>query len=67
MLAEGGGASRRNRPDAADAAMNLGNRIAWRHNATAFLQTLYVNVTLGSDKADDVMLPGLEAALKAKP
>lgn len=34
---------------------------------TAFLQTLYVNVTLGGDKADDVMLPGLEAALKAMP
>lgn len=53
--------------DAADLATNLSDRIAWRHNAMAFLQTLYVNVTLGADKADDVMLPGLEAALKAMP
>jgi hypothetical protein len=28
---------------------------------------LYVNVTLGSDKADDVMLKGLQAALKSLP
>ena len=41
--------------------------LAWRHNATAFLQTLYVNVALGGDVADDVMRPGLEAALKAMP
>lgn len=41
--------------------------LAWRHDTMAFLQALYVNVTLGSDKADDVMLPGLEAALKAMP
>lgn len=41
--------------------------LAWRHNTTAFLQALYVNVTLGGDKADDVTLPGLEAALKAMP
>ncbi len=41
--------------------------LAWRHNATAFLQTLYVNVMLGGDAADDVLRPGLEAALKAMP
>jgi len=41
--------------------------LAWRHNTTALLQALYVNVTLGEDKADDVMLPGLEAALKEMP
>lgn len=41
--------------------------LAWRHNVTAFLQALYVNVTLGGDAADDVMLPGLEVALKAMP
>ena len=40
---------------------------AWRHDTLAFLNALYVNVTLVSDKADDVMLPGLEAALKAMP
>jgi len=41
--------------------------LAWRHNTAAFLQALYVSVTLGGDKADDVMLPGLEAALKEMP
>lgn len=41
--------------------------LSWRHDTAAFLQALYVNVTLGSEKADDVMLPGLEAALKAMP
>lgn len=41
--------------------------LAWRHNMMAFLQSLYTNVTLGGDKADDVMLPGLEAALKEIP
>lgn len=41
--------------------------LAWLHDTKAFLQALYVNVTLGSDRADDVMLPGLEAALKELP
>lgn len=41
--------------------------LAWRHDTVAFLQALYVNVTLGSDKADDVMLPGLATALRAMP
>ena len=41
--------------------------LAWRHNASQFLNALYVNVTLGSDKADDLMLKGLDAALKALP
>ena len=41
--------------------------LAWRHNTAAFLQALYVSVTLGGDKADDAMLPGLEAALKEMP
>jgi hypothetical protein len=41
--------------------------LAWRHDAAAFLQALYVNAKLGSDAADDVLLPGLEAALKAMP
>lgn len=39
----------------------------WRHNVMAFLQALYVNVMVGSDPKDDVMRPGLEAALKALP
>lgn len=41
--------------------------LAWKHNTMGFLEALYVNVTLGSDKADDVMLKGLDAALKAMP
>ncbi len=41
--------------------------LAWRHNTMAFLQALYVNAALGSDRRADVMLPGLEAALKAMP
>ena len=41
--------------------------LAWRHDVATFLQALYVNVRLGGDAADDVMLPGLEAALKAMP
>lgn len=46
---------------ASDAGLN------WRHNTTAFLQSLYVNVTLGEDKGDDLMLAGLAAALKEMP
>lgn len=39
----------------------------WRNNTMAFLQALYVNVVIGSDPKDDVLRPGLEAALKAMP
>jgi hypothetical protein len=53
--------------DVADRLSTSVNGLAWRHNTKAFLDSLYLNVTLGSDKADDVMLPGLEAALKAIP
>jgi hypothetical protein len=41
--------------------------LTWRHNANAFLQALYVNVVVGADPGDDVLQPGLEAALKAMP
>ncbi len=51
----------------ADIEPNGETWLAWRHNTAAFLQALYVSVTLGGDKADDVMLPGLEAALKEMP
>lgn len=50
-----------------DVAPHGADWLAWRHNVTAFLQTLYVNVTLGVDAADDILRPGLEAALKAMP
>jgi Protein of unknown function (DUF2785) len=39
----------------------------WRSNVMGFLQALYVNVVVGSDPKDDVMRPGLEAALKVMP
>lgn len=39
----------------------------WRNNVMAFLESLYVNVVIGSDAKDDVLRPGLEAALKAMP
>ena len=41
--------------------------LAWRHNVMGFLQALYMNVVVGSDPKDDVLRPGLEAALKAMP
>ena len=41
--------------------------LAWRHNVMGFLQALYMNVVIGSDPKDDVLRPGLEAALKAMP
>lgn len=54
-------------PKDAEAVYTTTDGLNWRHNTLAFLQTLYVNVVLGSDEADDVMRPGLEAALKAVP
>jgi hypothetical protein len=54
-------------PVNADKVFKSEEGLAWRHNTMAFLQSLYVNVTLGGEKADDVMLPGLESALKAMP
>lgn len=41
--------------------------LARRHNISAFLSSLYINVTLGTDTADDVLLPGTAAALRALP
>ncbi len=54
-------------PKDAGAVFSSEAGLAWRHNAQAFVQALYVNVVLGADPADDVMRPGLEAALKAMP
>jgi hypothetical protein len=51
----------------ADKVFTSNEGLAWKHNTSAFLNALYVNVTLGSDKADDVMIKGLDAALKALP
>jgi uncharacterized protein DUF2785 len=54
-------------PELADKIYMSAEGLAWKHDTAAFLNALYVNVTLGSDKADDVMLKGLDAALKALP
>ncbi len=54
-------------PRDADAVFSSEAGLAWRHDVTGFLQALYVNVVVGSDPKDDVMRPGLEAALKALP
>jgi hypothetical protein len=54
-------------PEIADKVYTSNEGLAWKHNTMAFLEALYVNVTLGSDKADDVMIKGLDAALKALP
>ncbi len=41
--------------------------LALRHDVQAFLQAAYVNAKLDDDATDEVLLPGLEAALKAMP
>lgn len=50
-----------------DGAFSSSEGLARRHNATAFLSALWVNVTLGADASDDVLKPGLEAAIRALP
>ncbi len=54
-------------PKDADAVYASEAGLNWRHNTQTFLQALYVNAVLGSDAKDDVLRPGLEAALKAMP
>lgn len=41
--------------------------LAWRHNLNAFLSALYVNARLSANADDDVLLPGVETALRALP
>jgi hypothetical protein len=41
--------------------------LARRHNINAFLQTVWINARLSQDAADDALLPGAEAALRAMP
>jgi len=41
--------------------------LAKRHNVTAFLQAVWLNARLSENTADDVLLPGAEAALRALP
>ncbi len=54
-------------PEDADKVFSSEAGLAWRHNVMGFLQALYMNVVVGSDTKDDVLRPGLEAALKAMP
>lgn len=41
--------------------------LAWRHNVSAFLNALYMNAMLSGDTADNAILPGVEAAIRALP
>ncbi len=41
--------------------------LARRHNVNAFLQSVWINGRLSQSTADDVLLPGAEAALRAMP
>ena len=41
--------------------------LAKRHNMTAFIQAVWINARLSESTADDVLLPGAEAALRALP
>ena len=41
--------------------------LAWRHNTLSFLRALYIEVVVGPYPEDDVLHPGLEAALEAMP
>jgi hypothetical protein len=39
--------------------------LAQRHNVNAFLQTVWLNAKISESTADDVLLPGAEAAMRA--
>jgi hypothetical protein len=41
--------------------------LARRHNINAFLQTIWLNARLSQNTADDTLLPGAEAAIRAMP
>jgi hypothetical protein len=53
--------------DSWEGAFSSQAKLAKRHNATAFLMALYANARLSENAADDVLLPGVEAALRALP
>jgi hypothetical protein len=52
-------------PDEASLSTQAG--LARRHNMTAFLQTVWLNARLSESTADDVLLAGAEAAMRAMP
>lgn len=41
--------------------------LARRHNVNAFLQIVWLNARISQNEADDVLLPGAEAAIRAMP
>jgi hypothetical protein len=41
--------------------------LAHRHNVNAFLQSVWLNARLSQNSADDALLPGAEAAIRAMP
>lgn len=43
------------------------NGLARRHNVSAFLSALYIPVTMGGNNADDALVAGLNASLRAMP
>ncbi len=50
-----------------DGAFSSEAMLRKRHNATAFLSSVYVNARLSESTADDLLLPGAAAALRALP
>lgn len=54
-------------PKDADKVFSSEAELAWRNNTLGFLQALLVNVMLSDDQSVQVLLPGIEAALKALP
>jgi hypothetical protein len=54
-------------PAVDESAFSTQAGLARRHNMTDFLQTVWLNARLSESAADDVLLPGAEAALRAMP
>ena len=54
-------------PVADEASLSTQAGLARRHNMTEFLQTVWLNARLSESTADDVLLPGAEAVLRATP
>lgn len=54
-------------PVADETSLATQTGLARRHDMTEFLQTVWLNARLSESTADDVLLPGAEAALRATP
>lgn len=53
--------------DSWDGTFSSEAKLRKRHNMAAFLMALYINARLSENTADDALLPGTEAALRALP